>query len=124
MTSRRGSHAVEFAIVLPILLSILSGIFDYGWIMLHRHLAADAADVGARAGAIATDEEDATALAEAAANARWDAMQLPSEATVDVRTSGDRIEVELQFGDVRLLKLAPGPNRLVVVRSRLLEEVP
>ncbi|MEO0599964.1 MAG: TadE/TadG family type IV pilus assembly protein [Myxococcota bacterium] len=122
--SERGSHAAELAIVMPILLALLSGIFDYGWIMLNRHIAADAADAGARAGAAAGEDDDAVALAEAAASARWATLRLPAEPEIEARETAERIEVELRLPDVRPVQLIPGPPGLVVVRSRSLEASP
>ena len=72
---RRGNHAVELALILPIFLALLTGVFDYGWLMLHRQLAADAAQTGARAGAMAGEEEDADMVAAAAAAQRWSALK-------------------------------------------------
>ncbi|MEN0063994.1 MAG: TadE/TadG family type IV pilus assembly protein [Myxococcota bacterium] len=123
-TDRRGSHTIELALVLPVLLALLTGVFDYGWVILHRNLAADAADTGARAGAMASSEQDAVALAEAAAAERWVALRLPTSPTIAARTVGDRIEVAFTLADVRPVRLVPGPEALTVVRSRRLEDDP
>src|SRR4029453_10389287 len=41
--SRRGANAVEFALVLPVLLTFTFGIIDLGWASLLRHGASSAA---------------------------------------------------------------------------------
>ena len=59
--SRRGSAAVEFALVMPVLMAILMGIIDYGWFYLKESLVADALRVGVRAGSLqAPADEDAS----------------------------------------------------------------
>jgi len=47
--SSRGAVAVEFALVLPILLVMLLGIFDYGWYFFVDLTATNAVREGARA---------------------------------------------------------------------------
>lgn len=53
-----GNNLVEFAMVLPLLLTMFMGVFDFGWI-LHQQIALDnATREGARRGAIgATDTQ-------------------------------------------------------------------
>jgi Flp pilus assembly protein TadG len=46
---RRGSQAVEFALILPILLSISSGIIDYGWYFSQRQQLLGLVNLSARA---------------------------------------------------------------------------
>ena len=121
---RRGNHAVELALILPIFLALLTGVFDYGWLMLHRQLAADAAQTGARAGAMAGEEEDADMVAAAAAAQRWSALQLPNEAQVVVSSTTEHVEVTLLLPDVRPVGLVPGPPGLWVTRSWHREVLP
>ncbi|NLI82316.1 MAG: pilus assembly protein [Deltaproteobacteria bacterium] len=46
----RGGSAVEFALVLPVLMLILFAILEYGWYMTHQLTLANAVAAGARAG--------------------------------------------------------------------------
>lgn len=119
--SRRGSNAVELALVLPVLLALMTGVMDYGWILLHQHLAGDAAAAGVRAGGVAQEDEDASALAMSATNDRWDAFALPTDVQVTVTEAASRIEVEVRVPNVRLVGFVPAPGELVVVRSRVIE---
>jgi Flp pilus assembly protein TadG len=50
MLSERGASAAEFAIILPVLLTILFGIIEFGMIMYSREVVTNAAREGARAG--------------------------------------------------------------------------
>ena len=45
---QEGAAAVEFAIVLPILLLILAGLFDFGWGFYWKHTVTNASRGGAR----------------------------------------------------------------------------
>lgn len=50
--SERGSELIEFAIVLPILLLILAGIFDFGMMFRTFEVVTNAAREGARVGVL------------------------------------------------------------------------
>ena len=54
----RGAAAVELAVVLPLLLLLLMGLMEYGWMFLKAQQISNAARQGARTGARA----DATAV--------------------------------------------------------------
>jgi Flp pilus assembly protein TadG len=50
--NERGAAAVEFALLLPVLLTILYGIIEFGMIMYGREVVTNASREGARAGII------------------------------------------------------------------------
>ena len=50
MLNERGAVATEFALLLPVLLTILFGIIEFGMIMYSREVVTNAAREGARAG--------------------------------------------------------------------------
>lgn len=50
--NRRGSQAVEFALLFPIFLALVFGGLDYSWYILQRYTAMDVVSAGCRAGAI------------------------------------------------------------------------
>jgi Flp pilus assembly protein TadG len=52
---RRGAAAIEFALVLPILLLVLGGIVDYARVYLELQMMTNAASEGARMAIISTD---------------------------------------------------------------------
>ena len=43
-----GAAAVEFAIVIPLLLLLLAGFFDFGWLFYWQHTVTNASRAGAR----------------------------------------------------------------------------
>ena len=55
MTSRRnqrGASAVEFALILPILICVLFGIVEFGLLMYDKAVITNASREGARAGIV------------------------------------------------------------------------
>lgn len=64
---RRGSDAIEFALVLPVILLILSGLIDYGVFLQERSAMVSAVRSGARVGAMTdfTNGPEAEAIAVA-----------------------------------------------------------
>jgi hypothetical protein len=52
MRNQKGQSIVEFALVLPLLLVILMGIVDFGWVLHHQTQLDHAVRVGARRGAV------------------------------------------------------------------------
>lgn len=52
----RGGVAAEFALILPVLLTILFGIIEFGMIMYGREVVTNAAREGARFGIVATNK--------------------------------------------------------------------
>jgi len=75
MTTRRdsragqsGATAVEFALILPLLLTLVLGAIDWGWYFFVDQLVTDCAREGARAGTLLPPRPTSTAAqAEAAA---------------------------------------------------------
>ena len=66
VTNRRGSHAVEFALLFPVFVTFVFGGIDYFWYLLQRYELADAVVTGCRTGAIAGETSpyvDASAIA-------------------------------------------------------------
>ena len=55
---RRGAAIVEFAVVLPLLLTLLFGIIDFGWVFLVRQTLTNAAREGARVAVLRTSTVD------------------------------------------------------------------
>jgi Flp pilus assembly protein TadG len=71
MTGRRhrerGAAAVEMAIVLPLLVLMLGGIIDLGWLFYNEIMLANAAREGARGAVVELSDADVQARAAAAA---------------------------------------------------------
>ena len=63
---------MEFALVMPILLLILFGIIEYGWLFTSQIVLTNAVSEGARAGLKADDESEVLDVAkEAVQEAYW-----------------------------------------------------
>jgi Flp pilus assembly protein TadG len=106
----RGTQLLEFAMVLPMLLMMFLGVFDFGWV-LHQQIALDnATREGARRGAVGAnngsiiatmqnmvefdlDPADVTiSVVDASGNARPNTSRQPDE-TITVRI--DREDIDL-----------------------------
>ena len=74
--SDSGVSAVEFGLILPVLLAILLGLIDYGHIYFIQLTITNAAREGARVGATKDTTTDATAAALTAAGTYLDAAGL------------------------------------------------
>lgn len=113
-----GTAAIEFGLVLPVLLLILVGIVDYGHLHFTRLAMTNAAREGARVG-VTLPADEARAAAIAAADAYLDragvtaavAATTPSDAepTVTVTVTLDPF--------TPLVGLVPTPDRLAVSAS-------
>lgn len=57
-SKRRASAAVEMAVVLPVLLTILFGMIEYGWVFTVRQALVTASREGARTAALPGSTED------------------------------------------------------------------
>ena len=71
-TGRRGSQAVEFALVLPVLVVLVAGIVDYGWYYSQELAVIGATREGARMGA--SDAAGGTDACTVAVNAVDEAL--------------------------------------------------
>lgn len=107
----RGNNLVEFAMVLPVLLTMFMGVFDFGWV-LHQQIALDnATREGARRGAIGTNDAGVLAAMQSVCSFTLD----PAWVTISVedpdgnpspantRTPDDIIIVEIDRPDVELI---------------------
>ncbi len=63
---KRGQAMVEFALVLPIFMLVLSGILDFGFALYTRMTVINAAREGARAAVMVPANTDITTVAQAA----------------------------------------------------------
>lgn len=68
LRDRRGAAAVEFALIMPILLLLVFGIISYGYMLSFRQAISQAAAEGARAAAVAQRDADQQPDALAAMN--------------------------------------------------------
>lgn len=55
---RRGAEVVEFALILPVFLTVVGGTMDFAWAYYHRSIITTAVNVGCRAGSLIDPGED------------------------------------------------------------------
>ena len=105
---------VELAIVLPLLLLLVLGVLEYGWLFLNMQRATNAARHGAR---IAAALSATPADGEAAIDALLDGVPVASRSVVLVE--GDMVEatVTLNTADIDVVKATflPVPDTLRAV---------
>lgn len=87
---RRGSQAIEFALVLPVLCILGAGVVDLGQYMFLQDGVTAAVAQGARVGALsdAAEGEDPIANAQAAATTAWTTSDMPGTLTVTATLVG------------------------------------
>ena len=91
-----GQAVVEFALAFPLLLLILCGILDFGWIYMNQYRIEYAAFTGARyAGIHAPDSDDDEALELAVASCVEENLPSVGDGTVAVTLDGAGKEVTI-----------------------------
>ncbi|MGI5862200.1 MAG: TadE family protein [Myxococcales bacterium] len=95
----RGAAALEFALVLPLLLLLVLGGIDWGFYFFAEQVVVNAAREGARAGSLETlDDTAARADAEAAARLFLSRGGLDAaSAAVSVSLTGDSVAVQVVY---------------------------
>jgi Flp pilus assembly protein TadG len=66
--AKKGAAAVEFALILPLFLTLLFCTLDYGWMFFQQLAITSAAREGARAGALAAEGSNNTQIGTLARN--------------------------------------------------------
>ncbi|GDX80346.1 hypothetical protein LBMAG42_21570 [Deltaproteobacteria bacterium] len=85
MNAKRGSTAIEFSLILPVLLLLLAGIIDWAWFLFQQAAFVVATAHGARLAAGLAGETDPTTAATTEVRAWLDAFAVDgSGATVAV----------------------------------------
>jgi hypothetical protein len=102
----RGAAVVEFAVVLPLLLTILFGIIEYGWVFMVRQTLQTSAREGCRIAILQTSVEPYLAVLDRVA----DVMQPTGLTTYTVTMTHatvldpvEKIEVAIPYNDVSLM---------------------
>lgn len=125
--SRRGSNAVEFALILPILITLLAGIVEWGWTLNQQMMVVQAAREGARAGVSTPRDDDPETAAQARVVQSLNDMGLNgSAATVTVSIVGaypdELLQVNLALPHEPIIGLVPIPVDLKAALTMRLEE--
>jgi Flp pilus assembly protein TadG len=86
---RRGAYAVEFALVLPVLVAFAAGMTDWGWYFAREYEVQAAAKVCARTGASTDRDDNPVGAAQTAGQASLtEAGRDPTLGTVVATRSG------------------------------------
>lgn len=114
----RGTAAIEFGLVLPLLMLILVGIIDFGNIYFTRLAMTNAAREGARVG-VTMNEANAEGAALAAANAYLDQAGITASVTATTPSQENpTVTVTVTIDPYEpLIGLVPTPSRLSVSTS-------
>lgn len=137
---RRGANAVEFALIMPLLVTLLGGVVDYGWFFWREALATNALREGVRAGSLKAPLSGETgmtcspclAAANTAANASLAAQgfasignvatleRLPSTGTPCTYA----IVLQPTIVHARIMPLIPGPESYNIRVLSMAQAVP
>lgn len=97
----KGQALVEFAIIVPILLTLLCGILDFGWIYVNQYKVENASYAGARYASLYVtdyDESNMNELVEKIEKRVKDNLWKDGEgATVSVNITSDKIDVTVVY---------------------------
>jgi Flp pilus assembly protein TadG len=126
-SSRRGAQAVEFTLLLPVMMMIISAVVDSGWFYHQRMLFIDAVRQGARAGAIANPYlTNYCAAAKNTTNSALTASGFTAGTQVSAETSGTApsriVNVVAKRDFTKLIGLVPTPPRLNVAIHMRIED--
>ncbi len=103
---RRGAAVVEFAVVLPLLLTILFGIIEYGWVFMVRQTLQTAAREGCRMAVLQTTTTPYTNVLDRIFQVMQPTGLTSYTVTMTHATSTspiETVEVEIPYDDVSLM---------------------
>lgn len=115
LRSDRGAAAVEFAIVLPVLVVILFGVIEYGRIFFIQNTITNAARVGVRVNAVdyGAGMSAAAARTDAQTKAASAAVGVAVSANVTACASGATTTATITYtGNISLTGFLPMPQQL------------
>ena len=109
----RAAAIVEFAVVLPLLLTVLFGIIEYGWIFMVRQTLQTAAREGCRLAVLQTTDEPYTEVIQRVNQVMGPTGLTTYDVNMTHATGVDPIEtvtVSVPFADVSLMGNFFGPR--------------
>jgi Flp pilus assembly protein TadG len=108
----RAAAVVEFAVVLPLLLTILFGIMEYGWVFMVRQTLQNAAREGCRVAVL-----QSSSAPYAAVTTRVNQVMAPTGLSftitmthADVDNPVETVEVTVPYSDISLMGNFFGPR--------------
>lgn len=101
---RRGAAMVEMAIVVPLLIALMAGIIDIGWLYNHQLMLTNAAREGARLGSLNyTEEEVEDGVLDYLTQSQY--SPIPAAGDIDITFPDDSIQVSIDSTVPLLIKL-------------------
>jgi Flp pilus assembly protein TadG len=96
-----GQALVEFAIILPLLLTIVCGILDFGWIYSNQYKIENAAYSGSRYASINVSSYDSSTMNTLIANTKQRVKEnlwnQGKDATISVQVENDQVSVTVNY---------------------------
>jgi Flp pilus assembly protein TadG len=105
-TRERGAAIVEFAVVLPLLLTVLFGIIEYGWVFMVRQTLQTAAREGCRLAVLQTTVEPYSNIIERVNQVMGPTGLTTYDINMTHATGSSPLEtvtVSIPYGDVSLM---------------------
>jgi Flp pilus assembly protein TadG len=123
---RRGANAIEFALLFPVFVFLLSGLVDYGWLFMVQSVSTHAAHEGVRAGAVTMKADDPISAAKAAVQDRLDNSGVTLSPTIDAVLGGatpdQHLTVTVQVPIAAPVGLVPIPAVITTTAVMRLED--
>lgn len=96
MKSQKGQSLVEFALIVPLILLLLFGMFDIGRVLFSAVALEHAAREGARVASVGKTNAEVIASIRNATTG-LDSNQVAVSISTQARTSGENIEIHLSY---------------------------
>jgi len=118
---RRGLELVEFALIVPLLMLILMGLLEYGWLFMKQHEIGRAARGGVRKAVLpfTTNDEVLAAVSDVMtihgmAESGYTVTLAPSDVTVPYPSDIVTVDVSVPYENITLMGLpfVPVPTNL------------
>jgi Flp pilus assembly protein TadG len=96
MNSQKGQSLVEFALIVPVILLLLFGMFDIGRVLFSAVALEQAAREGARVASVGKTNAEVIASITSATTG-LDSSRVSVSISTGARTSGENIEINLSY---------------------------
>ncbi|MFP4192415.1 MAG: TadE/TadG family type IV pilus assembly protein, partial [Candidatus Hydrogenedentota bacterium] len=107
-----GAAAVEFAIVVILLITLTFAIIEYGWLFYTMHQVNNAAHAGVREAVLPdADQNTVTTVVDGALGGPYDTIDT-DPADISEASSGDMVTVTVTRGYGALIGFVPAPSEL------------
>jgi Flp pilus assembly protein TadG len=117
MRTRRGTTALEFALVFPLAMLLLAGIVDWAWFMFQELTMVVATGRGSRIAGGLPDESDPTGTAETSTRTWMSAYGLDGDAatvdaSIDSASDPQVVTVTASLDFTPLIGMVPTPDEV------------